>query len=167
MKNKHYFSLILLLIPMISCCNVISYSYTPNNSLSSVDYGNGYTISYSYDSNGNLTNQLITQPDVTPLSPTQFNITSNGDLVTLGWEPVVSNVNGTPIIVTLYVIEASSDPTAGFTLIGTTNQTQYSISSYNYPQRFYRVRAAINYQRDPVQPDAQIDTITTDTRSNE
>lgn len=145
----------------------ITCSYNSKNMLSSIDYGNGYTVSYSYDSNGNLTNQIITQPNITPLSPTQFSITSNGDLKTLSWEPVTSNINGTPIIVPLYVIEASSDPTTGFTLIGTSTQTQYTVSSYHYQHRFYRVRAVVNYQRDDVQPDVQIDTITTDTRSNE
>lgn len=145
----------------------INYGYNQKNMLSEVDYGNGYTVTYNYDTNGNITTQMITQPNVTPLSPTQFSITSNGDLKTLSWEPVTSNVNGTPIIVPLYVIEASSNPTTGFTLVGTTSQTQYTVSSYHYQQRFYRVRAVVNYQRDDVQPDVQIDTITTDTRSNE
>jgi hypothetical protein len=124
-------------------------------------------VSYNYDIYGNLTNQLITQPNVTPLSPTQFSITSNGDLKTLSWEPVTSNVNGTPIIVPLYVIEASSNPTTGFTLVGTTNQTQYTLSSSIYPHRFYRVRAAVNYQRDGVHPAVQTDAITKETISNE
>lgn len=164
---KKLFAILLILFSLLVSLKSVNFDYNQDNMLSSIDYGNGYTISYSYDANGNLTNLIITQPNVTPLSPTQFSITSNGDLKTLSWEPVTSNVNGTPIIVPLYVIEASSNPTTGFTLIGTTSQTQYTVSSYHYQQRFYRVRAVVNYQRDDVQPDVQIDTITTDTRSNE
>ena len=139
----------------------------PIYQISSIQYSNRYTVSYSYDSNGNLTNQVITQPNVSPLSPAQFNITSFGDIKTLSWEPVTNNVNGTPIIVPLYVIEASNNPATGFTLIGTTNQTQYTVSSYHYQQRFYRVRAVVNYQRDDVQPAVQIDTITSETNIKE
>ena len=166
---KNYLLITLAVLICMCCVNLtaLTYSYNQRNLLALVDYNNGYIVSYNYDIYGNLTNQLITQPNVTPLSPSQFNITSNGDLKTLSWEPVTSNVNGTPIIVPLYVIEASSNPTTGFTLIGTTSQTQYTVSSYHYQQRFYRVRAVVNYQRDDVQPDVQIDTITTDTRSSE
>lgn len=145
----------------------VNYGYNQKNMLSEVDYGNGYTVSYNYDANDNITNQIVTQPNVTPLSPTQFCITSNGDMKTLSWEPVTSNMNGTLIIVPLYVIEASSNPTTGFSLIGTTSQTQYTVSSNHYQQRFYRVRAVVNYQRDDTQPAVQVDVINSATRSNE
>lgn len=161
---------IMLFILCVSCYSnwqALEFTYNSRNMLSSVDYGNGYLLSYGYDFNGNLVNQTITQPNVSPLIPTQFIITSNGDLNTLSWEPVTSNINGTPIIVPLYVIEASSDPTTGFSLIGTTNQTQYTLSSSIYPHRFYRVRATVNYQRDGVQPVVQTNVITKETRSNE
>jgi len=162
---------ILAFLMLVVPFSLFSYNevieYNNRNQVSNINFDNGYNIGYFYDSHGNLSSQIITQPNVTPMSPTQFNITSNGDLKTLSWAPVTSNVNGTPIIIPLYVIEASSNPTTGFTLVGTTSQTQYTVSSFHYQQRFYRVRAVVNYQRDDVQPDVQIDTITTDTRSNE
>lgn len=167
MKSKCILLAIVFLVFTHLSSENIDIQFNSHNWVSSVTYSNGYSILYSYDSIGNITNQVISQPNVTPLSPSQFNIINDGDLVTLSWEPVVSNVNGTPIIVPLYVIEASSDPFTGFTLIGTTNQTQFSVSSSSYQQRFYRIRAAINYQRDDVHPAVHADTITTETRSNE
>jgi len=161
------FTLFVILVIGTPLCGSVIYEYNARNQLISCIYSNGYNLTYSYDDNGNMTCQVITQPNVTPLSPTQFIITSNGDLNTLSWEPVTSNINGTPIIVPLYVIEASSDPTTGFSLIGTTNQTQYTLSSSIYPHRFYRVRATVNYQRDGVQPVVQTNVITKETRSNE
>lgn len=168
--KKHAITILaflMLVVPfsLFSYNEVIEYNI--RNQVSNVNFDNGYTIGYFYDSHGNLLSQIITQPNVTPMSPTQFSITSNGDLKTLSWEPVMSNVNGTPIIVPLYVIEASSNPTTGFTLVGTTSQTQYTVSSYHYQHRFYRVRAVVNFQRDDIQPAVQVDTITTETSDNE
>ncbi|MDZ4121545.1 MAG: hypothetical protein U1C33_03945 [Candidatus Cloacimonadaceae bacterium] len=164
--RKACYVCIVLMLSFHVLMGTISFQYNARNEISQCSYGNGYVIDYYYDLNGNLTNLIITQPNVTPLSPTQFSITSNGDLKTLCWEPVTSNINGTPIIVPLYVIEASSDPATGFTLIGTTTQAQYTVSSYHYQHRFYRVRAVVNYQRDDTQPALQIDSITSETRSN-
>ncbi len=141
--------------------------YNNRNQVSQIDFDNGYSIDYNYDSHGNLTNLIITQPNIAPLSPSQFTIASNGDLITLSWEPVTSNINGTPIIVPLYVIEASTDPTTGFTQIGTTNQTQYTISSTAYQHCFFRVRAVINYQRGYDLQALEVDTETSAIGSKE
>lgn len=168
--GKHTVTILAFLMLVVPF-SLFSYNevieYNNRNQVSQINYDNGYSIANYYDSHGNLTNQIIIQPNVNPLPPTQFSITSNGDLKTLSWEPVTSNINGTPIIIPLYVIEASSDPITGFTLIGTTNQNQYSFSSNSYQHRFYRVRAVVNYQRDDVQPAVQVDTVTTETRNNE
>jgi len=148
-------------------CVSVNYEYDTRNQLINCIYSNDYTITYSYDDNSNLTSQVITQPNATPMSPTQFCLTINDGQAFLSWEPVTSNINGTPIIVPLYLIEVSSQPTAGFTQIGMTSQTHYTISSENYQHRFFRVRAVVNYQRDNVQPAVQADTITTEIRNKE
>jgi len=145
----------LLLMFLDYSWGINQYQYNYRNELISCDYGNGYVISYSYDSNGNLTNQTVSIPNVSPLSPTQFRITSNGNSKTLAWEPVTSNVNGTPIIISSYTIEASDNPFSGFISIGSTIQNQYTDTSDNHQKRFYRIRAVIGTRED-VASDLQI-----------
>ena len=154
------FALVILSLPLLLLGYDMQITYNDHNRISSMIYDNGYAILYSYDLNGNIANQNVVQPNVIPLSPAQFYITSVGDQMTLSWEPVTSNILGTPIIVPAYIIEASTNPYDHFTQIGTTSETQFVVSSSDNHCRFFRVIATVNYQRDDGQPDGQkVDTI--------
>jgi YD repeat-containing protein len=144
--GKVLFPLIFILCICTSInlfCNNISYQYNSSNRISSVIYGNGYSITYNYDSHGNLSNQTITTSAASPNSPTQFTLTLSGNNRTLSWHAVTTDVNGTPITVTSYSIEASDNPYTGFVDIGSTSQCQYTDTSTSHDRRFYRIRAVL------------------------
>lgn len=162
---KKIFTVLWITIFTSSLLCAIDYQYNARNELSQVMFANGYSISYSYDSNGNLTSQLVTQPNVKPLSPTQFNIYSSDGQMIISWEPVNNNIDGTPIIVPVYVIESSSNPFDSFSQIGTTSQTQFTVPLSDR-HGFFRVRATVNYQREDVEPDDQIGTEDPENRSS-
>lgn len=122
-------------------CYDFSVQYNSRNKTSAISYPNGYSITYNYDSHGNLINQTVTVPNATPLSPTQFTLENNGITRTLSWQPVTTSTGGNPIIVSSYSVEASDNPYSGFVTIGTTTQTQFTDVA-NLSKRFYRIRAS-------------------------
>jgi len=155
--------ILLMSLLMLLSLNLSGYGtnieYNNRNQVSIVAYSNGYTIAYNYDTHGNIINQTITTPNATPLSPTQFNLVSNGISVTLTWETVTNSVGGSPIIVSYYRIEASESPYSGFTVIGSTSQTQFTDTNNSLQKRFYRIIAVVNPSRsDIVQEEPQFDS---------
>ena len=53
--KRHYeIAIILLLLPVALMAVNYTYSYDAAGRLTAVDYGNGASINYSYDNNGNL-----------------------------------------------------------------------------------------------------------------
>ncbi|MBI5643289.1 MAG: hypothetical protein HY954_07415 [Deltaproteobacteria bacterium] len=55
MNSKKYISLLVFLISLFVCAPAFSATYTHDNAnrLTGVDYGDGTTLTYTYDANGN------------------------------------------------------------------------------------------------------------------
>ncbi|MBI5454566.1 MAG: hypothetical protein HY956_08070 [Deltaproteobacteria bacterium] len=58
MNPKKYISFLVVLI-LLACAPGFAATYTHDNAnrLSSIDYGDGTTITYTYDANGNMTSR--------------------------------------------------------------------------------------------------------------
>lgn len=146
---------ILLCISLSLIAYEVSIQYNSKNEVSVVTYPNGYSISYNYDSHGNLINQIISVPNLTPLSPTQFTITYSGSNKVLSWDAVTNSEGGSPITISSYMIEVSDNPETDYILIGTTNQTQYTDTNSDLQRRFYRVIANIDESTIVIQPSSE------------
>ena len=87
--------------------------------------------------------QSASEPIIAPLPPSQCEMTGSFTSTQLSWAPVNMDVNGNPVSVSYYVIEASDEPNSGFTSIGTTTNTQFGIDSTTHAKRFYRIVAVV------------------------
>jgi len=83
-----------------------------------------------------------------PLPPSQVSAIHDGGSILISWHPVTEDVNGNPISVSLYSIEASDDPYTGFAVIGTSTQTYFEDIVDIYQKRFYRIRAIMGSKPD-------------------
>lgn len=77
----------------------------------------------------------------TPLPPSQVSSVHDGGTILITWDPVTEDINGHPISISLYSIEASDNPYTGFTVVGTTPQTYFEDIVDTHQKRFYRIRA--------------------------
>jgi hypothetical protein len=79
--------------------------------------------------------------NVQPSPPAQLTTTHTEAGVLLSWQAVTTDINGSPLSVTTYIIEASNEPYTGFTDIGFATVTNFTDSEATDRCRFYRVRA--------------------------
>ncbi|MBI5233752.1 MAG: RHS repeat protein, partial [Deltaproteobacteria bacterium] len=57
MNPKKYITFLVVFITLLACAPAFAATYTHDNAnrLTSIDYGDGTTITYTYDANGNMT----------------------------------------------------------------------------------------------------------------
>ena len=79
------------------------------------------------------------------LSPANVSCSVNGNLLQINWQPVTCTLEGTPVPVSLYRVEASQSPGfEEFALLGSSSSTSYSIPLNTIaPYGFYRIIAIV------------------------
>ncbi len=114
--------------------------------LEQVDISGDHNVCYVKVNLGASSTATVTikaNNNIIPLSPAQCSVTSAGATRILNWNAVTHDINGFPITVSSYIIEASTEPFSGFVSIGSTANTQYIDTESGYNKRFYRIIAEI------------------------
>lgn len=89
MKLKILMILTLICFYAMICSFIVTYQYDDMNRVISIDYGDGYTITYNYDELGNRTSMIIQGSDQTPSAPINVQIKIVGNDVEITWDEVI------------------------------------------------------------------------------
>jgi len=134
--------------------SIVKFNMPPGNAdytvtggvLLQVDRSGDLNICYvnvSLNASSSTTVTIKANNNIIPLAPAQCVITADGSNRILNWQAVTHDINGIPITVSAYIIEASDNPYSGFVSIGSSSNTQFIDTESGLPGRFYRIKAEI------------------------
>ena len=147
MNIKLFFIVALICFQSLIFSVDVVFQYDNLNRITSIDYGEGYTITYNYDDFGNRTSMTIQGDVLVPTFPDNIVINKIGNNTELSWDEVNISVGGQPLEVDHYIIYYSDNLDDGFTILGNTSGTTFT-DNENVIKRFYYITAFIGSERE-------------------